>query len=60
MWLLILLAVHANNPNDNPAKIQIQFQTQKECEVALSKMTFWVKYEPYIIKGRCEKDLNHN
>ena len=57
MWLMILIAVHMNNPNDIPGKITLQFQNQQQCEQALQSMTYWLKFDKFKIEGKCQKIL---
>lgn len=60
MWTLILLAVNIYDPNDIPGRVQLQFQTQAQCELALQSMTAWVKFPWFVVRGRCEKDPSNN
>jgi hypothetical protein len=55
MWLMILIAVNTNNPNDIPGRITLQFQTQQQCEQVLQSMTYWLKFESFRVEGRCIK-----
>ena len=55
MWLLILIAVEMHNPNDIPAKITMQFDTQQQCEKSLQSMSYWMKFENFKIEGKCQK-----
>jgi hypothetical protein len=55
MWLMILIAVHLNDPKDIPGRITLQFQTQQQCEQILSTMTYWLKFESFKVEGKCQK-----
>ncbi len=55
MWILILVAVHINNPSDIPGRINLQFQTQQNCEQVLQSMTYWLKFNQFKIEGKCQK-----
>ena len=55
MWLMILIAVHINDPKDIPGKITLQFQTQQQCEQTLLSMTYWLKFESFKVEGKCQK-----
>jgi hypothetical protein len=55
MWLMMLIAVHINNPNDIPGRISLQFQTQQQCEQTLQTMTYWLKFDQFKIEGKCQK-----
>jgi hypothetical protein len=55
MWMMILIAVHINDPKDIPGRITLQFQTQQQCEQALQSMTYWLKFENFKVEGKCQK-----
>lgn len=55
MWILILLAVHVNNPNDVPGIIKIEFNEQKECERAVASLQYWLKFDSFKITAQCQK-----
>jgi hypothetical protein len=55
MWLLILLAVHNNDPKDVPGRIELTFQDKLSCEQTLQTMTYWLKFNQFKIEGRCIK-----
>jgi len=55
MWILLLIAVHINNPNDIPAKVQIPFESQAACEYARTNMTYWIKFENFKVVVECKK-----
>ena len=55
MWLLMIIAVHANNPQDVPGKIEIVFKDQISCEQSLQSMTYWLKFNQFKIEGKCVK-----
>jgi hypothetical protein len=55
MWLLILLAVHSNDPKDIPGRIELTFQDRSICEQTLQSMTYWLKFNQFKIEGRCIK-----
>ena len=57
MWLMILIAVHVNNPDDIPGKIILQFQTQQQCEQTLKSMTYWLKFNSFKIEGKCKNEI---
>lgn len=60
MYLLILLVVNIYDATDVPGRIQLQFQTQASCELALQSMKTWVKFPWFTVRGHCEKDLSNN
>lgn len=55
MWLLILVAVHVNNPKDIPGKIEIPFPNQQACETAQSNIKWQLKFDTFKIIATCEK-----
>jgi hypothetical protein len=55
MWLMILIAVHVNNPQDVPARLTIPFESQQACESAIPRITYWVKFEQFKIEAKCQK-----
>jgi hypothetical protein len=57
MWLLIILAVHVNNPKDIPGKIIIEFPTQRECEQARNTLQSWLKFESFKVISECKKQF---
>ncbi len=55
MWLMILIAVHLNNPQDVPGRITLEFTDQITCEQSLRSMTYWLKFDSFKVEGRCVK-----
>lgn len=53
MWILLLTAIHLNNPNDIPAKITIEFETETQCLEALKTIDYKIKYSNYKIEPKC-------
>jgi len=50
-----LIAIHINDPKDIPARIEMRFSNQQECQQALNSLTYWVKFENFKIEGKCIK-----
>lgn len=60
MWLLILIAVHSNNPQDQPGKITLTFPDQQTCQHVLSTMKWQLKFDSFKIVGNCvQQKLDH-
>lgn len=55
MWLLILVAVHINDPTDQPGRVEIQFHDQRSCEQALNTMNWNLKFKSFKVEGKCQK-----
>lgn len=57
MWLMILIAVHINDPKDIPGKITLEFTNEQQCEQTLRTMTYWLKFEQFKVIGKCQKSF---
>jgi hypothetical protein len=57
MWLLILVAVHMNNPQDQPGRIELEFKDRISCELSLSSMKYELKFKNFKVEGKCQKIL---
>jgi hypothetical protein len=55
MWILIILAVHVNNPKDIPGQVTLEFPTQQACEQARTTMTSWLKFDSFKVIAQCKK-----
>jgi len=55
MWLLILIAVHAKNPGDIPGRVVMAFDSRLACEQALNSMSYWLKFDNFVIQGACHE-----
>lgn len=55
MWILIILAVHVNDPDDIPGKVSILFSSQIECENAQSTISSWIKFKSFKVISECKK-----
>ncbi len=55
MWLLMIIAVHVNDPTDIPGRVTLEFPTQVECERARSTMTSWLKFNSFKVTAECKK-----
>ena len=55
MWLLIILAVHVNDPTDIPGRAEIQFPDQKSCQQALATIKWQLKFKSFKVVGECQR-----
>ena len=55
MWTLILIAMHINNPSDQPGRIEIEFKDRASCEFSLASMKFELKFKSFKVEGECRK-----
>ena len=53
MWLLILLSISINNPNDIPGIVTIDFKTEQECQTAIASITYWLKFDSFKVTAQC-------
>ena len=58
MWVLIILAVHVNNPADNPGRVTIKFETEQQCQKARSSMEYWLKFDSFKVISECKKSYS--
>ena len=54
MWLMILIAVHINDPSDQPARMTLEFPDQQSCEQAKSSLSYTVKFKNFKIEANCK------
>ena len=57
MWLLVIIAMHVNDPKDQPGRIELTFQDQKTCEQVLSTMKYDLKFKTFKVQGSCQKQF---
>lgn len=55
MWLMILIAVHTTNPQDQPGRIELVFPNQLSCEQVLATMKYELKFKTFKVTGECKK-----
>ena len=55
MWLLMLMAVHVNNPQDVPGRASIEFATEAECVRAQATVAYWLKFDSFKVVTQCQK-----
>lgn len=55
MWLLVLLAIKINDPQDVPGRVTLEFPTEEACKTSLKTMTYWLKFDSFKVIGSCEK-----
>ncbi len=60
MWMLVILCVNLNNPNDVPGKVIIPFDSKEKCESAINNSSFWIKFDSFTIKGECHESQKVN
>lgn len=55
MWIMLLIAVHVNNPQDQPGRVELEFADQATCERVLATMTYQLKFSSFRVQGQCLK-----
>ena len=58
MWLMILIAVHVNDPKDIPARVTLEFANQAACEQAQQSLQYWVKFDSFKVEAKCAKKIS--
>jgi hypothetical protein len=56
MWILLVMAVHINNPTDVPGWIKVPMATEAECERARAGVTAWLKFESFKVTTQCQQE----
>jgi hypothetical protein len=56
MWTMILLAVHVNNPQDVPGRIELTFPSQAVCEQTLDTLKYQINFRQFKVEGQCVKN----
>lgn len=54
-WILLLTAMHINNPNNIPATVSMKFDTEKACLEAKNSVEYKIKYESYKMVAECQR-----
>jgi hypothetical protein len=52
---MILIAVHINNPNDIPGRVELKFDSEQQCQQTLETMSYWLKFNYFKVIGQCKK-----
>ena len=52
---MILIAVHINDPLDQPARIELTFPNQQSCEQTQSTMKYDLKFKSFKVIAECKK-----
>jgi len=55
MWVLIILAVHINNPEDIPGRVTIKFETEQQCLKAKETLQYKLKFDSFKVTTECKK-----
>jgi hypothetical protein len=55
MWLLIILAVHTQDPKDVPGRVTLEFETQAECIAAQRTIDWQLKFPQFKVVSQCTR-----
>jgi len=55
MWMLVIIAMHINDPGNQPGRVELEFKDRTSCESALASMKYELKFKNYKIVGECKK-----
>ena len=53
--ILIITAVHINNPKDIPATLWMTFPSISECEKAKQSIEYNFKFKQFVVDAKCQK-----
>lgn len=53
MWSLLIIAVHINNPTDQPAQLEITFPTEQQCLTAAQSLKYDIKFKQFKLETQC-------
>lgn len=60
MYLLILLALNINNPQDIPGRVELTLPSLEICQQALDSLKYQLKFRNFRVEGHCEPKNNTN
>jgi hypothetical protein len=52
-WILILTAMHIDNPEDIPARVEFVLPSQEECIEVAESLDYWIKFKNFIVTAEC-------
>jgi len=55
MWILIILAINVNNPDDVPGQVTLKFQNGQQCYEALASLQYKLKFSNFYVSGKCQR-----
>jgi hypothetical protein len=58
MWILLVMAMHTNNPSDVPGWVRIPMESEAQCERARAGVTAWLKFESFKVTTQCLQELS--
>jgi hypothetical protein len=54
-WILLIMAVHVNDPRDVPGRVEIRMPSQQICEQTLETLKYEMKFKSFKVEGQCLK-----
>jgi hypothetical protein len=45
-----------NDPKDIPARIELRFDTQQQCEQTAQTLEYWLKFKQFKLEATCQKE----
>jgi hypothetical protein len=55
MWILLIIAVHLNDPTDRPAKLEMTFPTEQQCQAAADTLKYDLKFKQFKLEATCSQ-----
>lgn len=53
IWILLLTAMHVDNPKDVPATMQFEVETEERCIALANTFKYELKFKQYKIEASC-------
>lgn len=54
-WILLITAMHVNDPKDIPATMTLRTQSQEECERIAETLEYTLKFKQFKLEAKCLK-----
>lgn len=53
--ILIIIAVHSNNPKDIPGRLELKLPSIEVCEKVKDTIVYELKFKQFVLESKCEK-----
>ena len=54
-WILIIVAVHINDPKDRPAQLEMTFSTEQQCLTTAQSLKYNIKFKQFKLEAVCSQ-----
>jgi len=55
-WILLITAIHVNDPEDIPARIELRFETEQQCQQVSQTLDYWIKFKQFKLETQCQQE----